>query len=301
MFFNGLIIFWFLNCCSWQRVLYVVYPHPLTDLVSWTFVHDIVNITIFSRCFSSVNRSPSITKRHATYCLSFINCKYSNSSCFKLWTRLICFWEDNKVIGSRGYQSMCTSFGANPVALLMWLSWTYTTCNGCSSPSCRFELTTCDSILHTVWFNLSTHPFVWGWKKLVSRFFDPKLSYTYCATWAVNSFPPSESNNLGHPHLVTYSFAKMLAHHFAVFSSAVNAYGSAWRQNKSTIKIMYLFPFMVFGNGHNISNDTISPGEDGSGSEINGQCGARRVAFAAWDTRQWRLHHFKLDDIPIHR
>ena len=44
---------------------------------------------------------------------------------------------------------------------------------------------------------------------------------------------------------------------------------------------MYLFLFLVFGNGPNMSNDTISVGEDGSGSEINGHRGVRRIVFAA--------------------
>ena len=44
---------------------------------------------------------------------------------------------------------------------------------------------------------------------------------------------------------------------------------------------MYLFPFFVFDSGPKMWNDTISPGEDGSGGEINGQRGARREVFAA--------------------
>ena len=100
----------------------------------------------------------------------------------------------------------------------------------------------------------------------------------------MSSVPLSDSNNLGHPHLVTYWFANKLAHHLVVFSSADNLYGSAWRLNKSIINRMHLFPVFVFGDGPRISNDTISPGEDGSGSEIKGQRGARRVVFAAWQT-----------------
>ena len=88
-------------------------------------------------------------------------------------------------------------------------------------------------------------------------------------------------NNLGHPHLVTCSFANRLVHSLAVFSSAVNAYGSTWRLNKSSIRIMYLFPFLALGNGPNMWNDTISLGEDGSGSEINGYSGTQCVVFAA--------------------
>ena len=120
---------------------------------------------------------------------------------------------------------MCTSFGANPVALQIDVV-------AMSIPGTRLAIYThCNlyvlSLRHAVVFDIqygstfSTHPFFWAWKELVSPFFDPKISYTCCATWAVNSLLLSESNNLGHPHLVTYAFAKIIAHPFDVFSSAV--------------------------------------------------------------------------------
>jgi len=64
---------------------------------------------------------------------------------------------------------------------------------------------------------------------------------------------------------------------------------------------MYLFPRVVNGNGPRMSNATISPGLEGSGSEINGHREGRLEVFDDWHTIQCLRNQHTLSLMPIQK